>query len=219
MDQKTQLRRRVLTWGFFSGVTGFLVIVALKYAGALDRIDEVVLVALRAVDDRTAPIGPSFLEQAVVQFTALGGYTVMGVVVIVATGALILSQHRRLAAILPTAFLSAIALENLLKSIFARPRPDIVGHLVETHSMSFPSGHAMVGAVMWLTLGAIVAHLAHRSALRRYALVVALAMAFLLGLSRLYLGVHWPSDILAGWALGVAWAALILLAMPRFRAG
>lgn len=192
------------------GFAAFLAIVALKYAGAIDGVDAAILTALRA-GDPGVPVGPVWFEQVVAQFTALGGYTVMAVVVLVTAGGFAIAGQWHLAPILPTSFASSIVVENLLKTAFARPRPDIVGHLVETQTMSFPSGHAMVGAVVWLTLGALVAHVSPRPAFRRYALAVAVAMTLLLGASRLYLGVHWPSDVLAGWSLGIAWAALILL--------
>jgi undecaprenyl-diphosphatase len=202
--------RRALLVASFAGIGAFALIVVLKYAGALEGLDTSLLTALRA-DDPSVPIGPGWFEQAVAQFTALGGYTVMGVVVFVAAGGFVVAGRARIAPILPVAFGSAILIENLLKTVFARPRPDIVGHLVETHTMSFPSGHAMVGAVVWLTLGAIIAHVSYRKTLGRYAFGVAVAMTLLLGASRLYLGVHWPSDVLAGWSLGIAWAASVLL--------
>ncbi|MHB2264058.1 phosphatase PAP2 family protein [Aliihoeflea sp. PC F10.4] len=210
MRENDGLRQKALTCGIACGFAAFLAIVALKYAGALEGVDAAILTALRT-DDPGVAIGPGWFEQAVVQFTALGGYTVMGVMAFVMAGGLAIAGQGRLAPVLPVAFVSAIGIENLLKIAFARPRPDIVGHLIETHTMSFPSGHAMVGAVVWLTLGALVAHVSPRVALRRYAIAVAVAMTFLIGASRLYLGVHWPSDVLAGWSLGIAWTALVLL--------
>lgn len=208
--------RSFLVGGAICGTGVFLLIVALKYAGALEGFDAALLMALRT-DDPGVAIGPGWLEQGAVQFTALGGYTAMGLVVLVAAGGFAIMGRRQAATILPVAFLSAIAVENVLKLLFARPRPDIVGHLVETHTMSFPSGHAMVGAVVWLTLGMIVARVSPHIRLRRYALAVAVAMTFLLGASRLYLGVHWPSDVLAGWSLGVAWVAVVFFVLPLDR--
>lgn len=210
MRENDGLRQKVLACGSAGGFVAFLAIVALKYAGALEGVDAAILTALRT-DDPGVAIGPGWFEQAVSQFTALGGYTVMGVVVLVAAGGFVIAGQGHIAPVLPGAFFSAIVAENLLKAAFARPRPDIVGHLIETHTMSFPSGHAMVGAVVWLTLGALVAHVSPSRAFRRYAIAVAVAMTFLIGASRLYLGVHWPSDVLAGWSLGIAWTALVLL--------
>jgi undecaprenyl-diphosphatase len=208
--------RSFLTGAAISGTGVFLLVVALKFAGALEGLDASLLMALRTADPGVA-IGPAWLEQGAVQLTALGGYTVMGLVVLVAAGGFAIAGRRQAATILPVAFVYAILIENVLKLLFSRQRPDIVGHLVETHTMSFPSGHAMVGAVVWLTLGMIFARISPHIGLRRYALAIAVAITFLLGASRLYLGVHWPSDVLAGWSLGVAWVALVFLVLPLER--
>jgi undecaprenyl-diphosphatase len=99
-------------------------------------------------------------------------------------------------------------LSTTLKSFFQRPRPDLVAHLVDVTSTSFPSGHAMNSAVVYLTLGALLARTQKDRRTRIFILSVAIALTLIIGTSRVYLGVHWPSDVLAGWAVGATWAAL-----------
>jgi undecaprenyl-diphosphatase len=99
-------------------------------------------------------------------------------------------------------------LSTLLKLSFERPRPDLVPHAVAVYTASFPSGHAMLSAVTYLTLGTLLARIQPRRRLRAYIVAVAVLLTLLVGTSRVYLGVHWPTDVLAGWCLGAAWAML-----------
>src|SRR5690606_34414750 len=107
-------------------------------------------------------------------------------------------------------------LSSLLKLGIDRPRPDLVSHLMHVQTLSFPSGHAMMSAVTYLTLGALLAGMAPRMAIRAYVLSLAVLVTLLVGVSRIYLGVHWPSDVLAGWCAGFAWAMLCWLVARRF---
>ena len=100
---------------------------------------------------------------------------------------------------------------TLLKLLFARPRPDVIPHFVETLTHSFPSGHSMLAAVTYLTLGALASQLASRNKVKIYVLGSCVILAILVGLTRVYLGVHYPTDVLAGWTLGFAWATACLI--------
>ena len=112
-------------------------------------------------------------------------------------------------AALPDVALSVIGgtvLSFGLKLVFERPRPDLVAHLVEVQTASFPSAHAMLSATTYLTLGALLARFEDRRRLKSYVLGVAIGLTVLVGISRIYLGVHWPTDVIAGWCAGAAWA-------------
>lgn len=167
--------------------------------------DESLLLALRTADPAD-PIGPRWLETAVMDVSALGGFAVLALVTLFASGYLLALKKWPDALMLLAATLGGTAISEGLKMGFNRPRPDLVAHIVETTSMSFPSGHAMLSAAAYLTLGALIARTQERRRLRGYILGVAILLTLLIGASRIYLGVHWPTDVLAGWCLGAAWA-------------
>ena len=126
-------------------------------------------------------------------------------------GHLLLAKKPRAAAFLGVSVASALALSLGLKRVFNRPRPDLVPHMTEVLTSSFPSGHSMLSAAVYLTLGALLARLQASVVLKAYVLLWALFLAFVIGVSRVYVGVHWPSDVLGGWAAGSSWAALCWL--------
>jgi len=180
--------------------------------------DEGVLLALRTADPAD-PIGPRWLEASVMDITALGGFAVLALVTLFAIGYLAVQRKWIEALTLLVATGGGTAISEGLKVGFARPRPDLVAHVVETTSMSFPSGHAMLSAVTYLTLGALLAQAQERTSVRGYILGVAIVLTLLIGLSRIYLGVHWPTDVLAGWCLGAAWALICWAAATWLTSG
>ncbi len=182
--------------------------------------DESILLALRT-GDPADPIGPRWLEASVMDITALGGFAVLALVTLMAVGYLLVVKRWGDAVMLLCATIGGTLISEGLKVGFNRPRPDLVAHIVETTSMSFPSGHAMLSAVTYLTLGALIARTQERRRLRGYVLGGAILVTLLIGLTRIYLGVHWPTDVLAGWCLGAAWALLCWFAATWFtsRAG
>ena len=126
--------------------------------------------------------------------------------VLTVVGFLLLVRNWRAASFTFAATASGLLVSHLLKAVFDRPRPDLIPHEVTVFTPSFPSGHAMMSAVVYLTLAALVARLMRRRRLKLYAMSVAAVFTLLIGLSRVYLGVHWPTDVLAGWMAGASWA-------------
>jgi undecaprenyl-diphosphatase len=143
--------------------------------------------------------------------TALGGVTILALVTLLAAGYLLLMRRYGATVLVMVASLGGGVLSEGLKRVFARARPDIVPHLVTVESLSFPSGHSMAAAVIYLTLGALLARFTARRRVRVYILGISLGLTFLIGITRVYLGVHYPTDVLAGWAAGLAWALVCWL--------
>lgn len=204
-------RREIVPIAIFLGIAlpvlAFIEIADEVGEGEARWFDESLLLALRTADPAD-PIGPHWLETSVMDISALGGFAVLALVTLLAVGYLLAIQRWGGALMLLVATLGGTAISEGLKVGFNRPRPDLVAHIVETTSMSFPSGHAMLSAVTYLTLGALIARTQSRRSLRGYVLSAAVLLTLLIGMSRVYLGVHWPTDVLAGWCLGAAWAML-----------
>lgn len=178
--------------------------------------DRSILLALRVSGHPDVPIGPAWLEQSAVDISAMGGFTLItlfggfGV-------AFLLALHRRMEALwIGIALVGATLLNAVLKQWLHRPRPELVPHLARVTSLSFPSGHAMVSSAVYLTLAIMLGEA--QPALRRYFVALAVTLVVLIGCTRIYLGVHWPSDVLAGWALGSAWALAVYAIKHRLSA-
>ena len=194
-----------LLFGAFWGFAGLAEEVMEGDTGSFDRT---VLLALRSASDLSNPIGPGWLEVMGRDITALGGITVLTITSLAIIGYLLLDGKRRVALVLLIATLGALGVSTLLKQTFDRPRPDLVPHGTIVYTSSFPSGHAMLAASTYLTLGVLLARVQRRRTIRAYILVCALSVTLLVGISRVYLGVHWPTDVLAGWTAGAGWALL-----------
>ncbi len=138
--------------------------------------------------------------------SGLGGLGVLALLVSASVTFLVISNNRKIATFVVLATSTGAILSGLLKLGFDRPRPDLIPHLTHVYSASFPSGHAMISAVVYLTLGALLTRVVSGLWARFFVMAVAVLLTVLIGLSRLYLGVHWPSDVLAGWAAGATWA-------------
>lgn len=167
-------------------------------------------------------IGPDWFEEMVRDVTALGSYAFIIITVLIVGSYLLLVRKAGLAALMVSAILGGMVISHLLKEVFDRPRPDI-DHAVRVFTASFPSGHATLSAVTFLTLAALLTRTRARRGVKIYFVSVAVVLTILTGLSRVYLGVHYPSDVLAGWCVGSAWAVLCwtaaLLLQRRRRRG
>jgi undecaprenyl-diphosphatase len=190
---------------------GFIEVVEEMRQGDMRDFDASVLRLMRSPDDPRVPLGPAWLPEVMTELTALGGTAVILVVLLFAIGYLALEGKYGAAALVIVAAAGGGLLSVGLKQVFARGRPDIVPHLITVHSLSFPSGHSMATAVIYLTLGALLARFSLRRRSRIYVVGLALAVTAIVGITRVYLGVHYPSDVLAGWAAGLGWALLCWL--------
>ena len=185
--------------------------------GATKAVDERILLALRNAADTADPVGPRWVEEMARDFTALGGAGVLALISLAAVVYLLLMRKRHAAVLVVAAVGGGILLSTLFKAGFDRPRPDLVAHLSQIYTASFPSGHSMMSAVTYLTLGALLTPLHRDWAVKLFILFAAVLITVLVGLSRIYLGVHWPTDVLAGWAAGAAWASACWLAALWFQ--
>ena len=174
--------------------------------GDARAIDTAILMFFRTPADPADPVGPRWLEDLARDLTALGSPVVLGIIVGVTCVFLLLAGRHRTSLFVLGATASGGIASTLLKLSFNRPRPDLVPHTLYVSSASFPSGHAMISALVYLTLGALVARLVRGRRLKLYVLSVAVLLSGLVGLTRVYLGVHWPSDVVGGRAEGAAWA-------------
>lgn len=187
-------------------IAGFARIAGAIVSGDTYRFDQRLLLALRDPADHADPIGPAWIEHVMRDITSLGSFTVVVVTTLVVIGYLLIDGKRAAALFVLISILGGIALSELLKHLFARPRPDLVAHLVDVQTTSFPSGHAMLSAVTFLTLGALLTRVQGSRRLKIYMISTAILLTLLVGGSRVYLGVHWPTDVLAGWCAGASWA-------------
>lgn len=174
--------------------------------GATHEIDTAILMAFRSAASPADPLGPKWFAEFVRDVSGLGSAGVLSLLVAATAIFLLLSGRYRTTLFVLAATVGGGLVSTLLKESFARPRPDLVAHGSYVNTASFPSGHAMMSAVIYLTLGAMIARLLPGRWLKFYVMSVATLLAGLIGVSRVYLGVHWPSDVLAGWAAGAAWA-------------
>ncbi len=190
------------------GLWAFIALADEVLEGETHAFDRIVLLSLRNAKDLSDPIGPFWLEICARDITSLGGIPVLTLATLTSAGFLLVVGKRHLALLLVIAVGGGLLLASGLKEFFDRPRPDLVPHAVRVYTQSFPSSHAMLSAVTYLTLGALLARSQPRWGLKAYMLGVAILLTLLIGMSRVYLGVHWPTDVLAGWCAGAAWAML-----------
>lgn len=174
--------------------------------GEIDALDRQLMMALRNPDDLTDPIGSRNVEEAVRDVTALGGTAVVVILTVVSVLAFLFHKKRLHALVMAGVMLAAWASSDLTKMFYGRPRPDLVPHDAYVYSASFPSGHSTMSTAAFLTLAMLIASLEPRRRSKALAYVLAALVVVGVGFSRVYLGVHWPSDVLGGWCLGALWA-------------
>ncbi len=176
--------------------------------GSTQRFDDFVLRSLRHPDNPAIPIGPQWLTEIARDITALGGVAVLVLTTLAVTGFLLLEHKRRATALIIVSSIGGLLVSLCFKHIIDRPRPELVPHLSGAYTSSFPSGHSMLSAIVYLTLGALLARTVKDQPTRIYCMSVATFLSLLVGLSRIYMGVHYPTDVLAGWTAGALWALI-----------
>ncbi len=185
--------------------------------GETERLDRALLLALRSPANPADPIGPRWFEESMRDVTALGGFTLLTVLAVASVLLLVFHNRKREAFIFGATVILAQVSTELLKALYDRPRPSLVAHGSYVYSQSFPSGHSTAAAATFLTLATVVASVEPRR--RTKVLIYGLAMIFVIavGVSRVYLGVHWPTDVLGGWTLGASWALVAWVALSLTR--
>ncbi len=176
--------------------------------GDSTKFDQSILLFFREANDLTNPIGPPWVKGMARDITALGSYAVLSIITSAVLVYLVMSHQRAAAFWILAAVGGGMLLSNALKLVFERPRPDVVFHATRVFTTSFPSGHATLSAITYLTLGALLASLHRPLNFKIYFLGMAILLTIAVGVSRVYLGVHYPTDVLAGWCIGAAWAAI-----------
>jgi undecaprenyl-diphosphatase len=190
-----------------AGLWGFVALVDEVLEGEVQDLDSRLLLSLRNPQDASDPLGPDWFEEMMRDVTAFGGTGPLSFITLAGVLYLLLRRRLRTALFLFVAISGGQLLSSLLKLGFDRPRPDLVPHGAHVYTASFPSGHAMMTAVVYLTLAALLARSESRPRIKTYLLLLAACVTLAVGISRVYLGVHWPSDVLGGWMIGSAWAA------------
>lgn len=221
--QMRKLERQELTWLIAGLVVCLLLLAFVVLAGAVSGgsttdVDKRILLALRNPADLSKTIGPPWVELMMLDLTAIGGPTVLTIVVLIISGFLFLQARRRTAVFVMVTSFGGMLATAMLKEMFARPRPSVVPHLREATSSSFPSGHAMQSAIVYLTLGAILMRIVDGRLTKLYVLCIAALLSLLVGTSRVFLGVHYPTDVIGGWIVGYVWALVCWLIAQWFEA-
>lgn len=191
-------------------VLAFLHIADEMVEGDMEVVDNAILMLFRDPADINQVIGPSWLHEMVRDITSLGSFAILGIIVVAVCSYLLLARMRREALLIVCSVLGGTLLSTVLKMSYNRPRPDLTA-MSQQFTASFPSGHAMLSAVTFLTLGALLARLAPTRPLQVFAIGTAVVLTLLVGVSRIFMGVHYPSDVLAGWCVGAAWALLCFI--------
>ncbi|CAH1655370.1 putative Phosphatidylglycerophosphatase B [Hyphomicrobiales bacterium] len=193
----------------------FLVLAAFIASDRSFAFDTRLVLLFRDPANPAVPLGPAWFQEAVRDMTALGSF--VGLFFMAATAALALwfCGYRHLAIGLAVSLLAALLASNGLKIAIGRERPDVVGHAALTFTASFPSGHAFLSAVTLLSIAGFVGLASRREDIKRLCMTLAWVMILLIGLSRIYLGVHWPTDVIGGWCLGVAWSSIAVAWVGR----
>jgi undecaprenyl-diphosphatase len=200
-----------------AGTWGFVALADRVVDGRVQSFDEWAIRCLRRPEDAAVLIGPAWVVEAARNVTALGGVSVLVCVNLAVAGGFVARRKFTSLVFVLAAVVGGLSIMLLLKDFIARPRPQVVPYLCAVNGSSFPSGHSMMSAVVYLTLGVLLASGIARWQFKLGLLALALLLAGLVGVSRVCLGVHYPTDVLAGWTAGVVWATFCWLLARRWK--
>lgn len=219
LARRLEVRALLILAAAGAALWAFLAVADEVREGGTLALDRQILLAFRTPGHPEDPIGPRVFEEAMRDVTALGGFTVLTLLTVLSVAALLFYGKRRQALVLGATILLAELSADLTKMLVGRDRPELVPHGSYVYSHSFPSGHSTISAAAWFTLAAVIASIEPKRRAKAFVFTVAALVVVAIGLSRIYLGVHWPSDVLAGWTLGAAWALAARVALSGvFRA-
>jgi undecaprenyl-diphosphatase len=190
-----------------AGLLAFLLLVDLVQGGRTQSMDESIMLWMRPPGSTPSPM----LNEVLRDLTALGGVVLLTLVTLSVVGYLIIDRKLHAAGLVAAATLGGLALSTVLKHLIDRPRPTVVELLSAAITSSFPSGHSMMAAVVYFTLAALLCRSLRQRRMKLYVLSIAGLVTLLVGVSRVYVGVHYPTDVLAGWSAGLAWAVICWL--------
>jgi undecaprenyl-diphosphatase len=210
---RLELRLLLLFIGGIGAIWLFLAVTGEVQEGETNPIDKSLLMLFRVPGNPIQPIGPRWVEESARDITALGGFTVLIMISVMAIAILVINGKRLQATIFAITVVTAQAGAEIIKAWVARPRPPPMLHHDLIYSSSFPSGHAMMSPVVYLTLAAFISAGQSRHPVKVMMFGLAVTLVIAIGVSRVYLGVHWPTDVLAGWSLGSAVAIVATLAL------
>jgi len=215
--ERAELRALLIGLLLCGGLWGFMSLAGEVVEGNTYALDARILLALRNPADLADPIGPPAVEEMLRDLTALGGTAIITLVTVGVVVYLFLVRRYTMAWLMIVAVGGGYGLNVALKAWFDRPRPDLAPHYTEVYNASFPSGHSMLAATVYLTLGVLLARIQTQRRTAVFIMAMALLITVLVGVSRVYLGVHWPSDVLAGWMAGALWAMFAAIVARRLQ--
>lgn len=198
----------VITWGAFE-------VLATRLRDSAEDLDHQIVFLLRDPRDHAQMIGPRALEEVMRDFTALGGYAVLTVTIVAFAVFQRLQNGPSHCRFFLITTIGGYLCSMLMKKTVGRDRPAIVPHLSHVETSSFPSTHSMMSAITWLTIGVMLSQHSDHPAIRRLLTLLPLLLAFSVGISRVFMGVHFPTDVLAGWTAGLLWTWAAFAIWPR----
>ncbi len=203
-----EIKLLLIVLAVLAGILIFISIADEVVEGETQHFDNYILKSLRVPGDVSQPAFPDWVTSAMEDITSLGSGTVIVLFTLFVTGYLLLQKKYYWLGLVIIATIGGALLVLGLKELIGRTRPTVVTHLLEEKSLSFPSGHSMMSAIVYLTQATLLSKIEKSRRAKIYVISVALLLTLLIGISRVYIGVHYPTDVLAGWVAGISWALL-----------